>query len=90
ASIAVIFVASYAFLLVEPRASSALGQLMPQTALGVGLAATTGLTILVIVGYTVSRMTDSFKDSDNEVESIRQELHRLDTEIRKRPIPKKG
>lgn len=89
ACIAVIFVASYVFLLVEPRASLVLGQLMPQTSLGVGLSATVGLTILVLVAYTVSRMTDSFKDSDNEVESIRQELHRLDVEIRKRPLPKK-
>jgi len=89
ACMAVIFVASYVFLLVEPRASFMLGQLMPQTSLGVGLSATIALTILVLVTYTVSRITDLYKGSDNELETIRQDLHRLDVEIRKRPIQKR-
>ncbi len=89
AGIAVILVASYGFLLVEPRASSILGQLLPQTSLGVGLIATVGLTILVLFAYTISRFTDMLKRSDNELESIRQDIHRLDVDIRKRPIQKR-
>ena len=89
AGIAVILVASYGFLLVEPRASSIMGQLMPQTALGVGLIVTIGLTIIVLLAYTVSRLTDVLKRSDNDLETIRQDIHRLDVEIRKRPIQKK-
>ncbi len=89
AGIAVILVASYGFLLVEPRSSSIMGQLMPQTALGVGLIVTIGLTIIVLLAYTVSRLTDMLKRSDNDLETIRQDLHRLDVEIRKRPPQKR-
>ncbi len=66
-----------------------LGQLLPQTSLGVGLIATVGLTILVLLAYTISRFTDMLKRSDNELESIRQDIHRLDVDIRKRPIQKR-
>ncbi len=89
AGIAVILVISYGFLLVEPRASSILQQLLPQTSLGVGLIATVGLTILVLLAYTISRFSDMLKRSDNELESIRQDIHRLDVDIRKRPIQKR-
>ncbi|MCZ6724766.1 MAG: hypothetical protein O6846_00880 [Thaumarchaeota archaeon] len=89
AGIAVILVISYGFLLVEPRSSSILGQLLPQTSLGVGLIATVGLTILVLLAYTISRFSDMLKRSDNELESIRQDIHRLDVDIRKRPIQKR-
>lgn len=89
AGMAVILVASYGYLLAEPRTSSILGQLLPQTFLGVGLIATIGLTIIALLAYTVSRLTDVFKSSDNDLETIRQDIHRLDVEIRKRPIQKK-
>lgn len=89
ACMAVILVSSYIFLLVEPNTSSILGQLMPQTSLGVGLSVTIGLTILVLFAYTISRITDLYNSSDDELETIRQDIHRLDVEIRKRPIQKR-
>ena len=62
---------------------------MPQTSLGVGLSVTIGLTILVLFAHTISRITDLYNSSDDELETIRQDIHRLDVEIRKRPIQKR-